>query len=178
MLICFDLSGLSSWMTSGWFRRASWGKRILWWTNHGTCNTRGQLYLWNSLNSGFFLWTFAPLPPGGGTWRCRVWTCQLRWPSYPLSPVRRPSKSSKRMASTRPLWWMSQGECPAGHWIISRFFQSCWRHLHMCVCLCPDWSWAWWLWETCWPVFWLGKFACQTQSAKFSTNSSNMWVQT
>lgn len=55
MLICFDLSGLSSWMTSGWFRRASWGKRTLWWTNHGTCNTRGQLCLWNSLNSGFLV---------------------------------------------------------------------------------------------------------------------------
>lgn len=130
-----------------------------------SCNCETLLFL-------DFWWTFAAPPPsGGGTWRCRVWTCQPHWPSYPLSPVRRPSKSSKRTALTRPLWWMSQGECPAGHWIISRSLQSCWWHLHVSVC--PDWSWAWWLWETCWPVFWQGKFGCQTQSAKFSTNSSN-----
>lgn len=122
-------------MTSGWSRRASWGKRILWWTNHGTCTTREQLLLRKSSFSGCWLeFAFLPLS-GGGTWRCRVWTFQPHWLSFPPSPVRRPSKSLKRRALTRPLWWMSRGECPAGHWILSQCLQSCWWCVHVSLCV-------------------------------------------
>lgn len=47
-------------MTSGWSRRASWGKRTLWWTNHGTLNTIGQLLLWKSPVSGCFVNFYSP----------------------------------------------------------------------------------------------------------------------
>lgn len=36
----FPPQGPSSWVTSGWSRRASWVKRTSWWKNPGMCNTR------------------------------------------------------------------------------------------------------------------------------------------
>lgn len=88
------------------------------------CITQSLLLLWKSPVSGCFVKFASLLLSGGGTWRCRVWTFRPHWLSFPPSPVKRPSKSLKRMALTRPLWWMSQGECPAGHWIPLRCHQS------------------------------------------------------
>lgn len=164
-------------MTSGWSRRDSWEKRTLWWTNHGTCNTRRQPLLWKPPLSGC-------LPNFGSSVSIRWWNLKVQGLnlSAPLTVL--PTVTCQKTIKILKEKGFDQAPVvDESGWASSWTLDPCKMPSELlmmsaCVSVCPDWSWAWWLWETCWPVFWQGRFGCQTQSAKLSTNSSNRWVRT
>lgn len=164
-------------MTSGWSRRASWGKRILWWTNHGMCTTREQLLLRKS----FFFWLFCEICFSASIrwWNLKVQGLNLSAPLTVLPTVTcqktikiLKEKGFDQAPVVDESGWVSSWS-PDPFTVPSELLMMC-----ACVSVCPDWSWEWWLWETCWPVFWQERSGCLTQSAKFSTNSSNRLVLT